>query len=227
MRAYHQKSIRSASLQGPKKRSAPVSGGVRRLGDRLSRWVGGGVLATAVIAVAGLAETTVASDGVTSAPTASARASMLRRDWIDDVIDVLDDVADDLDEADDAINGGGVTGSVSQLGLPPMISTYVLGRLDDVLVNIDILFDPGVGPTVDVSLGSVDPTVQPETLEEYASVTLRLAEDALDHVLNAPVIDEAYVASLLRTIEHLICREEPHCYRSKAAPIEQGGHPSA
>ena len=41
-------------------------------------------------------------------------------------------------------------------------------------------------------------------------------QGALDHLDTAPVIDDEFIGSALKTIESLIIRETPHSYRSRA-----------
>lgn len=134
-----------------------------------------------------------------------------RRDWLDDVLDVVDDIEESLDDARDVVRAGQfATGD-------GMDAQLVLQHLDSAVAGVRGLLYGGPGPSLDPGIPIViDTTAAPESLEDYARVTWKLAVQALDETLKGPDFDQAFVASQLATIEHLVTRSSPHSYTSRA-----------
>ena len=130
-------------------------------------------------------------------------------DWLDDVIDDLEDIEDDLSDAKEAVNGN--QGPLTE----PELSR-VAADLDFALATIDRILDPNRFPNLDPpNAGYIDTAVRPSTLPGYANDCLNLIRDAVDE-LGSTLPDAKVVGSHLKTIEHLISRESPHNYRTKA-----------
>lgn len=171
------------------------------------------LLATLILGMltSGVRATSASAAGVIESPSAASplRSSMLRRDWLGDVIDVIDDVVEILEEADDEIEASGEE-------IDDVEESVILDKLDLALDRIDVLLDPDTSPRLEpFDVGTIDTSVSPQTLEQYAGMTLDLALDAMEHLETAPQIDTEYVGTLVKTIAHLICRGDPHCYRGK------------
>ena len=129
--------------------------------------------------------------------------------WIDDIIEILEDIADDLE--DSALVVGTNPGPLDE----PEKSRVANG-LNAALAGIDQILDPNQYPSLNPpDAGSIDTNFDPQTLPDYATTGLKLAEDAVDEA-NSRIVSHKVIGSRLKTIEHLITRESPHNYRTKA-----------
>jgi hypothetical protein len=89
--------------------------------------------------------------------------------------------------------------------------------LDRAIANIDQVLDPGIYPSLDPpSAGSIDYSVDPDTIQDYAVVTVLLATEADNEVNTGDNFDNDLVGTRLRTLKHLITRVDPHNYRTIA-----------
>jgi hypothetical protein len=147
---------------------------------------------------------------VAAAGDIGAGGTTLRRDWLDDVTDIIDDIIEDLEDADSQV-------LTLDGPLADPAKGSVEGSLGRALESIDVLLDQQVYPIMANShLGEVDDRIAPVLLSEYALDCLDLADNAYAEVLTGQGFDDAYVASQLLTIKHLITRAGPHSYRTKA-----------
>lgn len=129
--------------------------------------------------------------------------------WVEDLEDVVDDAGDEVEDAEDAIAG--------RVGpLPEATRSAVAADLEAALALIDRVLDPEQYPSLEpADAGFVDKGIDPQTLPEYAEIVTDLARAALDEI-QAPVIDDEEIGTLLKTIEYLITRDGPHNYRTLA-----------
>lgn len=129
--------------------------------------------------------------------------------WADDLTDDLEDMADDLGEAEEAV--GGHEGPLSE----PELS-LVADALDNALAVIDRILDANQYPSLTPpDTGYIDARVTATTLPDYAFECAIMAKDALDEA-QSTVIDHKVIGTLLKTIQNLITREDPHNYRTEA-----------
>ena len=130
-------------------------------------------------------------------------------DWLDDVIEDLEDIEEDLGDAEEAV--GSKQGPLAGNDL-----SHVDIRLDSALTAIQRILDPNEFPSLDPpEAGSIDTTVDPSTLPEYAQDSLTLIQDAVDE-MGTTKADAKVIGSHLKTIEYLIMRASPHNYRTRA-----------
>ncbi|MCH8153036.1 MAG: hypothetical protein IH830_11785 [Planctomycetes bacterium] len=130
-------------------------------------------------------------------------------DLLGDLIDVLKQVRDALKDAE-----VGVGDDEGPLDEPE--KSQVADDLDAALADIDQILDPNRYPSLNPpDAGSIDTNFDPQTLPDYAITCLKLAEDAVDEA-NSTIVNHRVIGSLLKTIEHLITRESPHNYQTKA-----------
>ncbi|MCZ6653497.1 MAG: hypothetical protein O7D91_10785 [Planctomycetota bacterium] len=135
--------------------------------------------------------------------------------WIDDIIEILEDIADDLEDA--ALAVGNDEGPLDE---PE--KSRVANDLNAALADINQILDPNQYPSLDPpDAGSIKTNFDPQTLADYAKTCLNLAQDALDEA-NSRIVNHKVIGSRLKTIEHLITRESPHNYRTKAGIASQG-----
>ena len=146
-----------------------------------------------------------------TAPTASAPVPLAptagSMDWIEDVIDVIDDIIDVLEGAEDKVDEEAVAAP---------LKTAFEADLDGALDAIDLLYDLTAYPSLDPTAGAIDTTVQPALLSQYASIAVKLAQEARREVLTGPNFDADLVGTYLKTLENLIVRPTPHNYKIKA-----------
>jgi hypothetical protein len=130
-------------------------------------------------------------------------------DWLDDVIEELEEIAEDLEDAK------AIVGNRSGPPLDEPDKSTVAIHLDSAVNLIDRILDPGQYPSLEApDAGSLDASVDPETLAEYAGDSHKLAQEALDEAKGA--VDDEVLGSRLKTIKNLIERADPHNYRTKA-----------
>ncbi len=115
-------------------------------------------------------------------------------DAMDDLLKALKDVKKELEDAKEEAGQGAAPGDL---------------QLEFYLVNagllIDQVFDPSQLPNLAPGdAGSVDPTVSPVDLSDYADVCLDLADDALSEAENSNDCDHEYIGTKLKTIRSLL-----------------------
>ena len=136
-------------------------------------------------------------------------------DWIEDIIDILEDIADDLEDA--ALEVGNNEGPLDE----PERSR-VANDLDAALLLVGQVLDPNQYPSLDPpDAGSIDTSFDSVTLAAYARTCNKLAQDAVDEA-HSKLVEDKVIGSRLKTIRHLITRESPHNYRTKAGIASQG-----
>jgi len=126
-------------------------------------------------------------------------------DWVGELNNLIYELLQILADAKDDVDDSGTEGP---LGAP--YASNVQADLDDAASIIDQILDPLQVPCLDpVDAGSVDPSVQPELLSEYAADCEQLAQDAWDAVSSTTGSDET-IGTKLKTIESLLAgyREE-------------------
>ncbi|MCH8344724.1 MAG: hypothetical protein IH983_12145 [Planctomycetes bacterium] len=134
---------------------------------------------------------------------------------MDDIIEIMKDMIRDLEDA--AVRIGTNPGPLDE---PE--KSEVADDLNAALAGIDQILDPNQYPSLNPpDAGSIDPNFDPQTLPDYATTGLKLAEDAVDEA-NSRIVSHKVIGSRLKTIEHLITRESPHNYRTKAGIASQG-----
>ena len=127
-------------------------------------------------------------------------------DWLDDIIDDLIDILSHVESVVDNQSGP----------LPPEDRAVVADHLTFALSTIAQLFDTGQPGYIDPDAGEIDMAINPQTLPEYAQKATNLAKAVQAEVRIGSNFDQDYVATKLKTIEHLITREAPHNYRTLA-----------
>jgi len=116
-------------------------------------------------------------------------------DTLDDLIEILKQIEKELGKAKKQAEGNDSSPGNDQLEI----------YLDNTQLLIDQIFDPYQDPSLDpVDAGSIDPTVSPITLSEYADVCLDLAADAEDEAEFASPPDHDVIGSKLKTIDSLL-----------------------
>ncbi len=136
-------------------------------------------------------------------------------DWIDDILAIMRDMVRDLEDAAHVVGT-----NPGPLDEPE--KSQVADDLDAVLADIDQILDPNQYPSLNPpDAGSIDPNFDPQTLPDYATTCLTLAEDAEDEA-ESTIVNHKVIGSLLQTIEHLITRASPHNYRTKVGIAPQG-----
>ena len=136
-------------------------------------------------------------------------------DLIDDLIDIMKDIADDLEDAAQVVG-------TNPGPLEEPEKSEVADDLNAAMAGIDQILDPNQYPSLNPpDAGSIDPNFDPQTLPDYATTGLKLAEDAVDEA-NSRIVSHKVIGSRLKTIEHLITRESPHNYRTQAGIASQG-----
>jgi hypothetical protein len=112
-----------------------------------------------------------------------------------EILEAIRDATADAKDKTDA--------SIGPLSDPNL--TDVENDLDDVESMIDQLFDPNQNPVlVPVDAGSIDTSVDPTTLPEYADTCSSLAQDALDVYDDQLPRDYDAIGSDLKTLESLL-----------------------
>lgn len=120
-------------------------------------------------------------------------------DWDDDVDDDTGGIDDDTSDAKVTI--GSSTGQLTEPDL-----SHVAGLLNSIETTIDRILDPNQFPNLDpVSAGSIDTSINPSTLPEYATACATLAHAAVVE-LQTPTPSAGVVGTKLKTILHLITR---------------------
>ncbi len=155
-----------------------------------------------------------AASGQSLADTAGSEIGPVA-DLIDDLIEILEDMVRDLE--DGALAVGNNEGPLDE---PE--KSRVADDLDAALAGIDQILDGNQYPSLDPpDAGSIDADFDPQTLPDYATTGLKLAEDAVDEA-NSRIVNHKVIGSRLKTIEYLITRESPHNYRTKAGIASPG-----
>ncbi len=129
--------------------------------------------------------------------------------WVDNVIEDLEDIYHILEMAQTSVD--------DQLGplTDPDLSD-VADNLDDALSRIEKILDENQFPSLNPpSAGSIDTSIDPSTLPDYAKDCADLAADAVDEA-KSTLASANGIGSHLKTIRHLITRASPHSYRTKA-----------
>ncbi len=184
--------------------------GPNRRQTRVLRWrhALGTVVALLIAACFGpQTPTAAASSGLSSTVAHATVANVVSRNWLEDLLQ-------DLEDVEEALEGASAAAAVIDQTGSSTAQTQLAGLLDAAIVSIDNAMQHGFFDGAD--LNTVDPTVAPETLLEYAADTHGLAIDAETQVLLAPNPDPQAVAEQLNTIRQLINRVLPHSYRSTA-----------
>ena len=134
---------------------------------------------------------------------------------MDDIIEILEDIVRDLEDA--AVAVGTDPGPLDE---PE--KSRVADDLDAALAAIDQILDPNQYPSLNPpDAGLIDASFDPATLPEYAQTSYKLAQDAVDEA-DSKLVEHKVIGSRLKTIEHLITRQHPHNYRTKADITSQG-----
>ena len=118
-------------------------------------------------------------------------------DWLDDLIRELGGLSDNAASAQAVVDQeGGQLDEDSRRELQ-----QYLERVEE---RIDTISNPNRSPSLDPpDAGSIDPTVNPTTLTEYADTCATLALEALLAALIDPIADE-YVGTRIKTIKALL-----------------------
>ena len=121
-------------------------------------------------------------------------------DWADDIYELINDLLDILAEAKDRIENLGGEGPLESPDL-----SYVEADLADAESIIAQILDPFQPPYLTpLDAGSVDSSVQPALLSEYAYECELLAEEAWQAVNAVDPNDDEVIGTKLKTIESLL-----------------------
>lgn len=149
-----------------------------------------------VIALSGVAALIGASLlGTSSNAAAAAARSVECTSTLDDLLDELEEWLKDVDETLD---------SEPTAPIPETVAASVEAMLDDAEMNIDQIFDPLQSPSLSpVDAGTVDETIVPADVWEYATAVHQLALEAQNESRNANP-DHEVIGSRLKTIQSLL-----------------------